>query len=130
MTNDPVFVDRTGQRRRLFVAAGTAGGCLLVLAVAALLAAFTGVSPGANPGWPAATTRPAGPALAGSPEASAPTAEDHAAVPQPTAGSTTTPAPAATTATATPAATATSRSNGRAPTTKPTAVSTRPSKRN
>jgi hypothetical protein len=40
---DPVFVDRTGRRRRIFLLAGAAGGVVLVLATVALLAGFTGV---------------------------------------------------------------------------------------
>jgi hypothetical protein len=49
---DPVFLDRTGRRRRLFVAAGTAGGLLLATAAVALVAGFTGAGPGSVPGWP------------------------------------------------------------------------------
>ncbi|WP_203920442.1 hypothetical protein [Rugosimonospora africana] len=51
---DPVFVDGTGRRRRLLVVAGSVGGLVLVLAVLALLAGFTGVGPGSAPGWPGA----------------------------------------------------------------------------
>ncbi len=49
---DPVFLDPTGKRRRLFVAAGSAGGLLLLVAVVALIAGFTGSGPGSVPGWP------------------------------------------------------------------------------
>lgn len=60
--HDPVFVDRTGRRRRLFAIAGSAGGVVLVFVVLALLAGFTGAGTAAIPGWPAARaerTRPA-----------------------------------------------------------------------
>jgi hypothetical protein len=51
-TVDPVFLDRSGRRRRWFVAAGTAGGLLLSTAALALVAGFTGAGPGSVPGWP------------------------------------------------------------------------------
>jgi hypothetical protein len=51
-TGDPVFVDRTGGRRRVFVVLGAAGGIVLVLACLALLAGFTGGGPGDLPGLP------------------------------------------------------------------------------
>lgn len=49
---DPVFLDRTGRRRRLFVAAGSVGGLVLLIAAVALVAGFTGTGPGSVPGWP------------------------------------------------------------------------------
>jgi len=52
---DPVFLDRTGRRRRLFVAAGSVGGLVLLIAVVALVAGFTGTGPGSVPGWPGGT---------------------------------------------------------------------------
>ena len=54
---DPVFLDRTGRRRRLFVAAGSAGGLLLSVAALALVAGFTGAGPGSMPGWPSGDDR-------------------------------------------------------------------------
>ncbi|BCJ50720.1 hypothetical protein Asp14428_21950 [Actinoplanes sp. NBRC 14428] len=48
---DPVFVDRTGRRRRFVALAGSAGALVLVLAVLALVAGFTGAGPGPVPGW-------------------------------------------------------------------------------
>jgi hypothetical protein len=57
---EPVFLDRTGRRRRIVVAVGAAATVLLALLLLALLAGLTGVR-GAVPGWPAADrhTRPA-----------------------------------------------------------------------
>jgi len=49
---DPVFLDRTGRRRRLFVAAGSIGALVLLIAAVALVAGFTGTGPGSVPGWP------------------------------------------------------------------------------
>jgi len=49
---DVVFVDASGRRRRLFVAAGVAGGTVLILLTLALLAGFTGVGRANVPGWP------------------------------------------------------------------------------
>jgi hypothetical protein len=48
----PVFVDRTGRRRRLFVVIGMGSSVLLILAAGALLAGFIGIGPGHQPGWP------------------------------------------------------------------------------
>jgi cytoskeletal protein RodZ len=77
---EPVFVDRTGRRRRLFAAAGAAGGVLLALASLVLVAGFTGAGAGYLPALPepagskahsavstaspSATTRSAGPSPA------------------------------------------------------------------
>jgi hypothetical protein len=62
--SEPVFLDRTGRRRRLVAAAGASAILLLTLMVLALLAGFTGVAPKTMPGWPAADghPRPARPA--------------------------------------------------------------------
>jgi hypothetical protein len=49
---EPVFVDRTGRRRRLFAAAGAAGGVLLALASLVLVAGFTGAGAGYLPALP------------------------------------------------------------------------------
>jgi len=49
---DPVFVDRSGRRRRLILIAGAAGTVTLLAAIAALLAGFTGAGPVSVPGWP------------------------------------------------------------------------------
>jgi hypothetical protein len=79
-TPEPVFVDRTGRRRRLFAVAGGVGAILLALASLVLVAGFTGAGAGYLPtlpepagtkargavstAKPSATTRPAGPAHA------------------------------------------------------------------
>ena len=49
---EPVFVDRTGRRRRLFAAAGAGGGVLLALASLVLVAGFTGAGAGYLPALP------------------------------------------------------------------------------
>jgi hypothetical protein len=46
---DPVFVDRTGRRRRVFLIAGLASGAALALATLVLIAGFTGTGPGHLP---------------------------------------------------------------------------------
>lgn len=48
---EPVFVDRTGRRRRVVALAGSAGALVLLLAALALVAGFTGTGPGSLPGW-------------------------------------------------------------------------------
>nr|MDT0660628.1 hypothetical protein [Micromonospora sp. DSM 115978] len=59
MGTEPVFVDRTGRRRRLFVAAGAVGGLVLMLVSATLVAAFTGTGPVRLPLLPESTVGPA-----------------------------------------------------------------------
>jgi hypothetical protein len=49
---EPVFVDATGRRHRLFVVLGASGGLVLLLVALALLVGFTGTGPGGLPGWP------------------------------------------------------------------------------
>jgi hypothetical protein len=49
---EPVFVDRTGRRRRLFAAAGAGGALLLALATLVLVAGFTGAGAGSLPALP------------------------------------------------------------------------------
>ncbi|GLH94792.1 hypothetical protein [Phytohabitans aurantiacus] len=96
---DPVFVDRTGRRRRVFLIAGLASGAALALATLVLIAGFTGTGPGRLPllpesageqlRAPVATVKP--------PEAprTIPSPSESAAAPRPTR--TGTPAPATTT---------------------------------
>jgi hypothetical protein len=133
---DPVFVDRTGRRRRIFLLAGAAGGVVLVLATVALLAGFTGVGshylpalpglPGVGPGQVqgvAPTPRPSG---AGPnrriPRSAAPTTDSRpAGAPEPAVAPLPGTAPAAGTS-----ATPTSRSSRRnVPTQTPTTHPTR-----
>jgi hypothetical protein len=54
----PIFVDRTGRRRRLLVTGGVIGALLLTGAVGAMLLAVTGASGRTLPGLPATTPRP------------------------------------------------------------------------
>jgi hypothetical protein len=51
---EPVFLDRTGLRRRVVATAGAVGALLLALMLLALLAGFTGVGRGSMPDLPAA----------------------------------------------------------------------------
>jgi hypothetical protein len=54
----PVFVDRTGRRRRLFTAAGAAGGLVLCLVSLLLIAGFTGTGPDYLPTLPESVRGP------------------------------------------------------------------------
>jgi hypothetical protein len=61
---DPVFVDRTGRRRRVATIAASVAGLVLVLVALAMFVGFTGVGAGHLPGLPgavdpAATAAPA-----------------------------------------------------------------------
>ena len=56
---DPVFVDRTGRRRRIFVAAGAASGITLSFVSLALIAGLTGAAPGHLPLLPESAGGPA-----------------------------------------------------------------------
>jgi hypothetical protein len=51
-TARPVFLDRTGARRRVLVVAGTGGGLALLAVTVAILVGFTGTAPGALPALP------------------------------------------------------------------------------
>jgi hypothetical protein len=99
----PVFVDRTGQRRRLVRVAGAAAGLALALATLLLVAGFTGAGPGHLPLLP----QPAGGAPAG-PRSPAPTRPGGVAPsPRPTGApdgrrATTAPPPATATAASSP----------------------------
>lgn len=57
-TTEPVFLDRTGRRRRLVTVLSAAAALLLTLIVLALLVGLTGMGGGSMPGWPAANGRP------------------------------------------------------------------------
>ena len=138
--DDPVFVDRTGRRRRLTAIAGSTGGLLLTLVLLALVAGFTGAGPVPVPGWPQAAadgvrgTRPkplpsrASPAV-GTPPA---TARSTPAARTPTSGPgsaapVATPTSPATGITPTPSVsvTRTPKKNGRRPTHTPNPHSTK-----
>ena len=113
---DPVFVDRTGRRRRLFAIAGSAGGLVMILVAVALFAGFTDGGRASIPGWPAGaghakpgTSRPA----ASDGDTSAPRAG-----PEPTPEVTPVAAPATTPATARPTTPATSTAPTRGPGTR------------
>lgn len=136
MTAEPVFVDRSGRRRRLIVAAGAGGTLALLIAAGALLAGFTGTSPGAVPGWPTSgphhgvakphpataasvTTRPAPPVVAA-------TSVRHTVAPPPSPSPSPSPSQRSSysaSASAAPAVTTPVHGRGHSP-------SARPSKRN
>jgi hypothetical protein len=75
--NDPVFVDRTGRRRRLIALAGSAGGLMLTLILLALVAGFTGVGPASVPGWPDAAAGVPGARAKPSPSPASPSARSR-----------------------------------------------------
>jgi hypothetical protein len=80
----PVFVDRTGRRRRVLVLVGISGAVGVLSAAVGLLLAITGTGGGAVPNLPGSTARAQ---AAASPH---PTSADHAPTrrPAPSAGST------------------------------------------
>lgn len=113
----PVFVDRTGQRRRLVRVAGVAAGLVLALASLLLVAGFTGAGPGQLPLLP----QPAGgaPAAPRSPATKPAPRSSPATVTPADRPATTPPPPAATTAGATAAPVPTRTSHRRVPTHTP-----------
>jgi hypothetical protein len=126
---EPVFVDATGRRRRLFVVLGVSGGLVLLLVALAVVAGFTGAGPGGLPGWPGSDAGRVQGATA-APSANRPTGPStrpstSAAATSPGAAPTVTlPAGAGTTPTAAPtitAATPTSTTHRTVPTQTPTA---------
>lgn len=50
--SQPVFVDRSGRRRRMFTALATAGGVVLTVAIVIVTAGFFGMGSGHLPGLP------------------------------------------------------------------------------
>jgi hypothetical protein len=133
---EPVFVDRTGRRRRVIAFAGSIGGLLVTVAVLALVAGFTGVGPASVPGWPESaagdvrgvrtTPEPSGTRRSADPR---PQAAERTAEPTPTGSpagvipeTTPTPAPSTTEASPTPSAvptTTTIKGHGHKPTHTP-----------
>lgn len=90
--NSPIFVDRTGNRRRWFTALGAAGGTLLITALAVLVAGIFGAGPAHLPGLPGlapqqplgVTAKPAGTASSTtSSQVTNPTARTTSAAPTP-----------------------------------------------
>jgi hypothetical protein len=124
MRADPVFLDRTGQRRRLFKVAIAGAAVLLATATLVLVAGFTGTGPGHLPTLP----QPAGGEVRGAGSSAKPTVTGAAPAPRPTAPgpvvrSTTSPAPRATsspTATPTPSRSSHRRVPTHTPGNKPT----------
>jgi hypothetical protein len=120
VTVDPVFVDRSGRRRRLIVAAGVAGGLVLILAAGVLLAGLTGAGSAAAPGWPGAATSSPAPHRGAAPKRSAvprvttnPPVAVRVTTAPPTRSATATAFPSPTaTATVTPSASAKNRGRG------------------
>ena len=96
----PVFLDRTGRRRRLLIVAGAAGATALVGAAIGLILGLTGASGHTLPGLPAATAHAHGPEAGRGSSTNAP-AGNAGGAGQPTAA----PAPPATSATAGPTVT-------------------------
>ncbi|SCG62496.1 hypothetical protein [Micromonospora coxensis] len=107
----PVFVDRTGRRRRITVVAGTAMGLGLLTSLGLILAGLFGDTSVPLPGWTDPKARPPaeagidGPDEFGRPAGptARPTPVTGTAVPSPTATRTTAPAPAAPTVAPPPA---------------------------
>jgi hypothetical protein len=94
----PVFVDRTGRRRKALVTAGIGGVAVVVSVLAGLLLATTGTPQHGLPGLPPGQT------LGATPQAKAPRSPSTAATAGPTApAAAATPPPATTPAPAAPA---------------------------
>jgi hypothetical protein len=136
--DDPVFLDRTGYRRRLTAVAGVIGGLVLTVILLALVAGFTGAGPAAVPGWPDAAAGAArkvrpeqSPSGRPSPTQSPPNTDETAQPGQITAGrptraptTPTSPAVGSTPAPS-PSATPTPKNNGRRPSHAPNPRSSR-----
>lgn len=112
--NRPVFVDRTGRRRRLFTVLAAGGGVALTLMLGIVIAGFLGVEGAGLPGLPQLLPdRPAAEESA-EPEPSASTPEP---LPQP--GTTASPSPTKTTGKPSEAPTAAPSTRGNRPTERP-----------
>lgn len=123
---DPVFVDRTGRRRRLFMATGAAGGVAMALVTLALIAGFTGAGPGYLPTLPeSAGDQQLDSGEAGQPSAAVRPVSPSPRIASPATGARPTPAPSPTQALPAASPTPTPNSHRRVPTHTP---NNRPSK--
>lgn len=124
----PVFVDRTGQRRRLVRVAGAAAGLALALASLLLVAGFTGAGPGHLPLLPQpAGGAPAEPRSPAAPRPGGAVPSQPATAPAPTGRPATTAPPAATATGGTPTPTPSRGSHRRVPTHAPGNKPSKPS---
>jgi hypothetical protein len=64
----PIFVDRSGRRRRMVAVLGTAIAVVIVVALVAVAAGLSGVSPLRVPGFPDLTKPTNGPAATNGPQ--------------------------------------------------------------
>ena len=116
----PVFVDHSGQRRRIVVALGAAAGVVLILAAVVLVLGLTGAGPARIPGWPEGAPGGGSPTPAIAPQKTPSAAGQRTTAPSGSRAPGA--APSATGAAApTPAATPTTHGNGNASTHTPTA---------
>ncbi|MEU7819435.1 hypothetical protein [Catellatospora sp. NPDC049133] len=112
--NRPVFVDRTGRRRRLFTVLAAGGGVALTLMLGIVVAGFLGVEGAGLPGLP--QLLPDRPVAEESAEPS-PSPSTPEPLPQP--GATASPSPTKTTGEPSTAPTAAPSTRGNRPTDRP-----------
>jgi hypothetical protein len=111
---DPVFVDHSGRRRRLFKLIGVALAVALTSTLGAFVAGLVGMAPAGLPGWPN-DGRKAQPAVT-----PAPSTARTGAGQEPPGGLPGTSANATPTVGASPTPSPTRTNNGRRPTSRPT----------